>query len=146
LTLPARERDKRDLFLIPLFSPHIKDFQTYQLGRVWQYSLVPVTDQRLRQAEHGWWSFGDSGLALLVHVLSLPSILLGQHQDLVLAHYPEIEFMKYKKSVYSKVQQIWTFLVWRSLAGGMSACSKERKQSRRKADLKNKLCTSDQCK
>jgi len=73
---------------------------------VWQYSLVPVIDQRLHQAEHGWWSFGDSGLALLARVLSLPSILLGQHQDLVLAHYPEIEFMKYEKSVYSKLQQI----------------------------------------
>ena len=91
-------REKKIHF--PLFHTHIKDFETYQQGRVWQYSLVPVIDQMLYQAEHGWWSSGDSSLALLVHVLSLapsllPSILLGQHQDQVLVHFPEREFMKH---------------------------------------------------
>lgn len=109
LSPPEREREteKKKTFLFPLFSPHIKDFQTYQQGRVWQYSLVPVIDQMSCQAEHGSWSFGDSSLALLVHVLSLapcllPSILPGQHQDRVLVHYPEIEFMTHLKSVCSK--------------------------------------------
>lgn len=121
------KREKKIPF--PLSCTHMKDFQTYPQGRVWQHSLVPVIDQMLYQAEHGWWSFGDSSLALLVHVLSLaPCLLLsnplGQHQDQVLVHFPGIEFMK--NPGYSKMQQIYTYLVWHSLAGHKQ-CIKVRK-------------------
>ena len=109
----APDLGEKKKFRFPLFLRHLKDFQTYQQGRVWQYSLVPVIDQMLYQAEHGWWSSGDSSLALLVHVLSLapcllPSILLGLHQDQVLVHFPEIEYVK--NSGYLKLQQIYTYV------------------------------------
>ena len=130
-TVPTRERERKSCF--PLFNPHIKDFQTYQQGRVWQCSLVPVIDPMLHQAEHGWWNFGDSSLALLVHVLSLapcllPSILLGQHQDRVLAHCPEIH--EILKSVYLNCNKFRPFYVWHSLAG-RNVCPKESNQSRK---------------